>query len=55
MTAIKVTNLSKAFNISGKYERMRLTDGILQLFGVKKTSVEKFYALNDISFQVEKG
>lgn len=55
MTAIKVTNLSKTFNISGKYERMRLADGILQLFGVKKTSVEKFYALNDISFQVNKG
>ncbi|HPG73033.1 MAG TPA: ABC transporter ATP-binding protein [Bacteroidales bacterium] len=53
--AIKVSNLSKKYSISGSSEPISLGEGLRNFFGKNKTDTKTIYALDNVSFEVRKG
>ena len=54
-TIIKVENLGKKYQIGERQSYYSLRDSISGLFSKKKTSVDEFWALKDVNFEVKQG
>ena len=54
MNIVEVNNITKKYNLNQMTEPVSLRNGLKSLFK-KKDKAKDYYALNDVSFSIQKG